>query len=179
MSDVSQGPDWWQASDGKWYAPEPQMGSAPAGPQYCTNCGQTVDPAAPVCSSCGVPQMTQSNFCWNCSSGLQPNQVMCTTCGVGLVPAGSRAGQAGQDNKKILAGILGILFGAWGVHKFVLGYTNEGLITLGISIVGGIVTLGIATVVMAIIGIVEGIMYLTKPDEEFYQTYQIGHKGWF
>ena len=22
MSDTSQGPGWWQASDGKWYAPE-------------------------------------------------------------------------------------------------------------------------------------------------------------
>jgi uncharacterized RDD family membrane protein YckC len=27
MSDVSQGPGWWQASDGKWYAPEQASGS--------------------------------------------------------------------------------------------------------------------------------------------------------
>ena len=25
MSDVSQGPDWWIASDGKWYPPQPEM----------------------------------------------------------------------------------------------------------------------------------------------------------
>lgn len=32
MSDVSQGPGWWQASDGKWYPPEAaQPGGAPGG----------------------------------------------------------------------------------------------------------------------------------------------------
>jgi uncharacterized RDD family membrane protein YckC len=29
MSDFSQGPGWWQASDGKWYAPEQASGAAP------------------------------------------------------------------------------------------------------------------------------------------------------
>lgn len=29
MSDVSQGPGWWQASDGKWYPPQQQPGPAP------------------------------------------------------------------------------------------------------------------------------------------------------
>jgi uncharacterized RDD family membrane protein YckC len=29
MSDVSQGPDWWLASDGKWYPPEQHPGNAP------------------------------------------------------------------------------------------------------------------------------------------------------
>ena len=26
MSDTSQGPGWWQASDGKWYPPEQSPG---------------------------------------------------------------------------------------------------------------------------------------------------------
>lgn len=32
MSDVSQGPGWWQASDGKWYPPTSQPGTAPVAP---------------------------------------------------------------------------------------------------------------------------------------------------
>jgi hypothetical protein len=32
MSDTSQGPGWWQASDGKWYPPEQAPGAGPAGP---------------------------------------------------------------------------------------------------------------------------------------------------
>jgi hypothetical protein len=31
MSDVPQGPEWWQASDGRWYAP-PRPGAAPPPP---------------------------------------------------------------------------------------------------------------------------------------------------
>ena len=37
-----------------------------------------------------------------------------------------------EENKKVLAGILGIVLGGFGAHKFVLGYTQEGLILLGI-----------------------------------------------
>jgi uncharacterized membrane protein len=31
-ADASQGPGWWQASDGKWYPPEAQPGTAPTTP---------------------------------------------------------------------------------------------------------------------------------------------------
>ncbi|MEN2414710.1 TM2 domain-containing protein [Flavobacterium mesophilum] len=75
------------------------------------------------------------------------------------------------ENKKVVAGVLGILLGAFGVHKFYLGYTKEGIIQLIVSVV----TCGFA----GIIGFVEGIIYLTKSDEEFYKTYQIGKKAWF
>ncbi len=33
MSDTSQGPGWWQASDGKWYAPELQTAAHPPAPE--------------------------------------------------------------------------------------------------------------------------------------------------
>ncbi|WP_299223034.1 NINE protein [uncultured Psychroserpens sp.] len=87
--------------------------------------------------------------------------------------------KASGDNKKILAGILGIILGWAGVHKFVLGYNKEGAIMLVASIVLYFVTCGIGTMVVSIIGLVEGIIYLTKSDEEFYNTYQVGNKGWF
>ena len=79
--------------------------------------------------------------------------------------------QSKQENKKVLAGIMGILFGSLGIHKFILGYTQEGIIQIVVSIV----TCGI----FSIVGFIEGIIYLTKSDEEFYQTYQVGKKGWF
>ncbi len=76
-----------------------------------------------------------------------------------------------QENKKILAGVLAIVIGSLGIHKFILGYTQEGIIQIVITIV----TCGIG----GIIPLIEGIIYLTKSDEEFYQTYQVGKKGWF
>jgi len=81
---------------------------------------------------------------------------------------------AGSE-KKIVAGILGILLGAFGIHKFVLGYTKEGIIMLAITVV----TLGLAGFITSIVGIIEGIMYLTKSDEEFVNTYITNKKPWF
>ena len=90
---------------------------------------------------------------------------------------------AGGDNKKILAGILGIVLGAFGVHKFILGYNKEGGILLGITLIGIVLTcLGVGIFMIWIsqlIGLIEGIIYLTKSDEEFYYTYQAGKKPWF
>lgn len=88
-----------------------------------------------------------------------------------------------KDNKKILAGILAILFGAFGIHKFVLGYTKEGLILLGITVLGwvtSILLIGLFFVwIPGLIGLIEGIVYLTKTDDEFYNTYQVGRRPWF
>lgn len=78
-------------------------------------------------------------------------------------------------SKKIPAGILGILLGALGIHKFILGYTKQGVIMLLISLL----TFGFGASIMAIIGLVEGIIYLTKSDEDFVSTYVTGNKGWF
>ena len=78
-------------------------------------------------------------------------------------------------DKKIPAGILGIILGAFGIHKFILGYTKEGIIMLLVTIL----TFGFGGFVMAVIGLIEGILYLTKPDDEFVATYVTGKKGWF
>jgi TM2 domain-containing membrane protein YozV len=77
--------------------------------------------------------------------------------------------------KKIAAGICGILLGALGIHKFILGYTTEGVIMLLVTVL----TLGLGGFIMGIIGLIEGILYLTKTDEDFVKTYVQAKKGWF
>ena len=79
---------------------------------------------------------------------------------------------AGAD-KKIAAGICGILLGALGIHKFILGYTKEGIIMLLVTVL----TLGLAGFIMGLIGLIEGILYLTKSDEDFVATYINNKKG--
>ncbi|NND16009.1 MAG: NINE protein [Eudoraea sp.] len=90
---------------------------------------------------------------------------------------------AGGDNKKILAGILAIILGSLGIHKFVLGYQKEGFILLAVTIIGWVlmcVGIGVFLVwITGLIGLIEGIIYLTKSDEEFFNTYQAGQKPWF
>tara|TARA_B110001452_G_C14822228_1_gene287073 strand:- start:180 stop:455 length:276 start_codon:yes stop_codon:yes gene_type:complete len=84
-------------------------------------------------------------------------------------------GKTIQESKRVIAGVLGILLSSLGIHKFILGYTKEGLIMLLVSIL----TCGIGASVMGVIGLIEGIIYLTKSDEEFIEIYQKNHKGWF
>lgn len=83
------------------------------------------------------------------------------------------------DNKKLLAGILAIILGPLGVHKFILGYNKEGIIMLAASLILGFVTCGIGAGLTGIIGLIEGIIYLTKSDEEFHSMYQVNKKPWF
>ncbi|MEM9907326.1 MAG: TM2 domain-containing protein [Cyanobacteria bacterium P01_D01_bin.44] len=84
-------------------------------------------------------------------------------------------GGTGGADKKIVAGICGIILGALGVHKFILGYTTEGIIMLLVSVL----SCGFLSPIMGIIGLIEGIMYLVKPDDEFVSTYITSKKGWF
>lgn len=88
-----------------------------------------------------------------------------------------------QDNKRVLTGVLAIILGSLGVHKFVLGYNNEGFIIL-IATVIGYATLCIfigafVLTLTSLLGLVEGIIYLTKTDADFYETYQKNKKPWF
>lgn len=80
-----------------------------------------------------------------------------------------------SKKEKIVAGILAILLGGLGIHKFYLGYTKAGLIMLLVSII----SCGIGAPVMEIIGIIEGILYLVKSDEEFDEIYVVNEKQWF
>ena len=77
-------------------------------------------------------------------------------------------------NKKMVAGLWYFLMGH-GIHKFVLGMTTPAIIMLLVSLL----TCGFGWPIMGIIGLVEGIMYLMKSDEEFYQTYMVEKKAWF
>ena len=141
---------------------------------YCRNCGKEVQLPAIACPSCGVPPKREKKFCPLCGIATQANQVICTKCGGSL---------AGNASSKVAAGLLGIFLGWLGIHKFYLGYTKEGIVMLVISLVGiplCLILIGYPMIwAMSIIGIIEGIIYLTKSDEEFERLYIQGRKGWF
>ena len=79
----------------------------------------------------------------------------------------SKLSDSELSNRKLAAGLTGIFLGAFGVHKFVLGYTRPGVIMLVGSLVGGVATCGVASFALGVIGLIEGIIYLTKTPEEF------------
>ncbi len=79
------------------------------------------------------------------------------------------------DSSRVAAGVCGILLGALGIHKFITGRSGAGMTMLLLSIC----TCGIAAGIMHIIGIIEGIMYLSMPDAQFHQIYIVQKKNWF
>jgi len=102
-------------------------------------------------------------------SGASPPTITPPTSAATASPANPRA------SNKIPAGICGILLGSLGVHKFILGYTGSGLIMLLLTVL----TCGIGSMVTGLIGLIEGIIYLCKSDEEFVRVYVDGRKEWF
>lgn len=143
---------------------------------YCRNCGKEVHEKAIACPACGVPPRLENKYCYNCGSRTDPNQTMCVKCGF---YQSSTSVLADLKHKKLAAGLLGIFLGGLGIHKFYLGYNKQGIIMLLIALIGGLFTMGVAMLVVGAVGFIEGIIYLTKSDQEFEQTYLTGDKGWF
>jgi TM2 domain-containing membrane protein YozV len=80
------------------------------------------------------------------------------------------------DRNRIIAAILALFLGHWGVHKFYLGKTNAGVIMLICGTVGWFLLLpGIAVWVIAI---AEAVIYLVKTDQDFYRDYVVGGRSW-
>ena len=143
---------------------------------YCRNCGKELSEHAIACPGCGVPPLKGDRFCHECGNENLAGQVRCGGCGV-LLYQGPGALAGGKN--RVTAGILAILLGSLGIHKFYLGYTTPGFIMLGLSVVLGFLTGGIVTGLVSTIGVIEGILYLTRSDVEFYNTYVKGTKYWF
>ena len=134
---------------------------------------------------------TQYVTCPRCSTQNSGLNSRCMNCGNAMPAAPMpmqhmpQQGQLPGADKKIAAGICGILLGSFGVHKFILGYQNEGIILLSAYLVGLVITVitcGVGffiPIAVTIVGLVEGIIYLTKSDEEFVQTYVVNKKPWF
>ena len=84
-----------------------------------------------------------------------------------------------EGKDRMVAGILAILFGAFGVHKFYLGYYVPAFLMLGITLLGGFVSLSVVSWAVWAVAIVEGIIYLSKTPQQFYWTYVAHKREWF
>ena len=128
---------------------------------YCKNCGEPyMTDEAIMCVKCGVARGQGSNYCHSCGKPLPQGAGVCMNCGVaaaGPVPANAKS--------KLVAGLLGIFLGCFGVHNFYLGYTGKAVIQLILTIAGIVLScifVGIFLVLGAWIwSLIEGILILT------------------
>ena len=95
---------------------------------------------------------------------------------------GASAPSSSSPNK-IVAGLLAILLGELGIHKFYLGYKNEGIALLAVTVIGvllAFVLIGFFVLLAVVIVVfIEGVIYLVKTDQEFESTYVTGRRPWF
>jgi predicted RNA-binding Zn-ribbon protein involved in translation (DUF1610 family)/TM2 domain-containing membrane protein YozV len=138
----------------------------------------------------GRQKRRDEKYCQECGEIIRAKAVICPKCGVEQAASDS---YHHADANRIGAGICGILIGSLGIHKFILGLTGPGLTMLLItvcSLFGGLLVafatcglgfplVGLGPMAMSIIGLIEGIIYLSKSDEEFYRDYVVRRKGWF
>jgi TM2 domain-containing membrane protein YozV/cold shock CspA family protein len=83
----------------------------------------------------------------------------------------------GLEKNRIVAAVLALFLGHWGVHKFYLGKTNAGIIMLLMGTVGWLLV--IPALANWVIAIIEFIIYLTKSDQQFFEDYVVGDRTWF
>jgi TM2 domain-containing membrane protein YozV len=101
-----------------------------------------------------------------------------------LAGANPLADAFGPGHKSpIVAGLLALFLGGFGVHKFYLGYNSQGVMLLVGTVLSYLLTMVIIGIIpLMIIGVVcliEAIIYLTKPEAEFNAIYVEGQKPWF
>jgi TM2 domain-containing membrane protein YozV len=79
-----------------------------------------------------------------------------------LYPPGAKFGPDGRPLKsKLTAGLLGLIFGTLGVHRFYLGYTGIGVLQLLLTLVLWFPTCFVSWAVVGIWALVDSIMCFT------------------
>jgi len=119
---------------------------------YCRNCGREVTSGAEFCMSCGVRPQNGTSFCHNCGAATSPQQEVCIRCGARLPSASSLSFGAPGEKTRIVAGLLGVLLGGFGIHRFYLGYTGIGIVQIIVTLC----TFGLG----ALWGFIEGVLIL-------------------
>ncbi|MFB6111383.1 MAG: NINE protein [Halobacteriaceae archaeon] len=141
---------------------------------HCKNCGDEVDEGIEVCPHCGVNQDEplsgshgdrgeSEKYCTNCGDLINSQAELCPACGV-RQSTPSDGSSASADTDQAIAGILAILLGGLGAHKFYQGRIGLGVVYLCFS----------WTFIPAILGLIEGILMLVADEDEYAEKWADG-----
>lgn len=92
-------------------------------------------------------------LCADCGEAVSQKAEICPKCGVRLM--------GGSDRNHVVAGLLALFLGGFGIHKFYLGRKGWGVVYLLLC----------WTLIPAIVAFIEGIIYLVTPQDKFAAKY--------
>lgn len=138
--------------------------------KHCINCGEEIDDEAEVCPECGVNQgarlesshgerSADQRYCVSCGELINRQAEICPECGVAQPTR-----RSGPSNSQVAAGVLALLLGGIGAHKFYQGHIRNGLLYLCFFWTG----------IPAVLGIIEGILMLVADDREYERKWADG-----
>jgi hypothetical protein len=170
MSEVSQGPGWWQASDGKWYAPDlhpDYRASAPVDQPAVSTPAIGSGQVFLAADSASVLAAADSAPVFAAADSAAPAFPAVGSDAVFAVANQSESAAypsiqypdvpTSRDKSKVTAGLLAIFLGALGIHRFYMGYKLIGVIMLIITVA----SLGRLALITVLWGLVEGILIFT------------------
>ena len=118
---------------------------------FCTGCGENMPADAQFCAKCGKRNATIP------SESTASQTVPSAPADPLIIPAPNPGDYIPGAKSRLTAGLLGILVGGLGVHKFYLNKVGLGIVYV----------LFCWTFIPAVIGLIEGIIYLTQDDMTF------------
>lgn len=137
--------------------------------KHCINCGDEINDQAELCTNCGFNQTNElegshgergenEKYCVECGELISKRAEICPECGVRQPATGS------SSDEQVVAGILALLLGGIGVHKFYQGNMRNGVLYLCFF----------WTAIPALLGLIEGILMLIADEREYEQKYADG-----
>lgn len=126
----------------------------------CPQCGAPIDPNASECKFCGEKlasqQVAQQQPTMQQPTIIVQQPMMQQPYNPGINPNW-------PVKSKVTAGVLALLLGGLGIHKFYLGKIGMGILYIVFC----------WTFIPALVAFVEGILYLTSSDEQFQLKHQV------
>lgn len=112
-----------------------------------------------------VQKAADEKYCSECGAVIKAKAEICPKCGVRqLPPPGIYISTAPNGRSKLVAALLALFLGGFGVHKFYLGRAGWGVVYL----------LFCWTFIPAVVGFIEGILLLVMSEREFNGKYGKG-----
>lgn len=154
------------------------------GDNFCNKCGEKISLEEKADRYSNTSDIGKAKFCRNCGHRVYKDNLTCPNCGIIIETEYINDGNYNNtrntnvlydERNNIIAGLLAIFLGTFGIHKFYLGNITMGIIYLIITLFGFILFF-IPNIILGLVVLVEGILYFVTDNATFNEKYNKNYK---